>query len=149
MSLAPRRDGGNGNRLVSRDPFSLARDLFGWTFDDQARAPVAFVPRFEVKDRADAFVFRADLPGVKEADLDISLHDGVLTINGSRADEQKKEGETYFVYERQYGTFSRSFALPDIADPDRVEAAMAHGVLTVTVGKKAEAKPRKIGLKKE
>ena len=71
-----------------------------------------------------------------------------VTISGTRSAEQKIEGEATYVYERQYGSFSRSFALPEIADPERVEARLADGVLVVKVGKKQEARPRKIELKK-
>ena len=131
-----------------RDPFALARDLFGWDpFTDQ-RPAVAFAPSFEVKETAEAYVVRADLPGVKDEQLDVSLHNGVLAITGARAAEERKEGESYFVYERQFGSFSRSFALPELADPDKVEAKLDSGVLTVTIGKRAEAKPKKIALKK-
>jgi HSP20 family protein len=72
----------------------------------------------------------------------------VLTVSGSRQSEERKDGESYALYERQYGSFSRSFALPDTADGDRVEAKLDAGVLTLTIWKKAEAKPRKIALKK-
>ena len=88
------------------------------------------------------------MPGVKEENLDVSLHNGILAISGTRAAEERREGETYFLYERQYGSFSRSFSLPDTADGERVEAKLDGGVLTVTIGKRAEAKPKKIALKK-
>jgi len=93
-------------------------------------------------------VLRADLPGVDEKDLDVAMHNGVLTVSGSRSAEDRKEGESYALYERQYGSFSRSFALPDVADGDRIDAKLANGVLTLTIGKKEEAKPRKIEVKK-
>lgn len=149
MANLTRRD--NGNRPVARDPFQFARDLLAWepfgavAYGDR---PASFSPRFEVKERADAYVFTADLPGVKDADLDISLHNGVLAISGKRESEERKEGESYFLYERQYGTFSRSFSLPDVADPDKVDAQLKDGVLTLTVGKRQEAKPKKIDLRK-
>jgi HSP20 family protein len=147
MANITRRD--NGNRSIQRDPFQFARDLFGWDLLDASRPGAqGFAPRFEVKERADAFVFTADMPGVKDADLDISLQNGVLTIGGTRTAEEKKEGETFYVYERKYGSFSRSFSLPEIADPEKVEAKLVDGVLVVTVGKRAEAKPKKIGISK-
>lgn len=131
-----------------RDPFALARDLFAWDpFGDQ-RPAATFAPTFEVKETSDAYVVRADMPGVKEEQLDVSLHNGILAISGVRNAEERKEGETYFLYERQYGTFSRSFALPDTADSEKVDAKLDGGVLTVTIGKRAEAKPKKIALRK-
>ncbi len=148
MALVTRRDS-TGNRMA-RDPFALARDLFALDlFDNNGRAPNAFMPRFEVKERGETFEIHADVPGVKEEDLDVSLHDGVLSISGHRSAEPKQDGESYFVYERQFGTFSRSFSLPDIADAEKVNAKLSNGVLTVTIGKRPEAKPRKIALKRE
>jgi HSP20 family protein len=133
----------------ARDPFTFARDLFGWDpFFDGRVAAAAFNPHFEVKETADRFVVRADLPGVEEKDVDVSLHNGVLSISGTRGSEQRQEGEAYYVHERQFGAFSRSFALPDTADGEKVEASLTAGVLTVTIGKRTEAKPRKIAFKK-
>jgi HSP20 family protein len=71
-----------------------------------------------------------------------------LTVSGSRQSEDRKEGESYALYERQYGSFSRSFALPDMADGERIDAKLVNGVLSLTIPKKAEAKPRKIEIKR-
>jgi HSP20 family protein len=139
----------NGNtRPAARDPYSLARELLNWDPFFSARPASAFAPAFEVKETADSFVLRADVPGVEEKDLDIAVHSGVLTVSGSRAAEERREGESFALYERQYGSFSRSFALPDLADGDRIDAMLKNGVLVLTVAKKAEAKPRKIEIKK-
>jgi HSP20 family protein len=144
------RSNANGTRpsVSVRDPYSLARELLNWDPFVSARPASAFAPAFEVKETNDSFVLRADVPGVAEKDLDIAVHNGVLTVSGSRSAEERKEGESYALYERQYGSFSRSFALPDMADGERIEAKLDNGVLTLTVAKKAEAKPRKIEIKK-
>ncbi len=144
------RSNANGTRpsINVRDPYSLARELLNWDPFVSARPASAFAPAFEVKETNDSFVLRADVPGVAEKDLDIAVHNGVLTVSGSRSAEERKEGESYALYERQYGSFSRSFALPDMADGERIEAKLDNGVLTLTVAKKAEAKPRKIEIKK-
>ena len=145
MATLVRRD---QDRSV-RDPFSFARELLSWDpFHYGGRAAQTFTPSFEVKEAGDKLVVRADLPGIAEKDLDISVHNGVLSISGSRTAEERQEGESFYVYERQYGSFSRSFALPESADPDKVDARLDRGVLTVEIGKKVEAKPRKIELKK-
>ena len=144
MSLV-RNNNGSGTRLA-RDPYSIARELLNW--DPFFTRPSAFAPDFEVKETTESFVVRADLPGVDEKDLDIALHNGVLTVSGNRQSEERKEGESYALYERQYGSFSRSFAIPDIADGERIDANLANGVLTLTIAKKAAANPRKIALKK-
>ena len=137
----------NGTRTLARDPYSLARELFGWD-PFFAAAVSAFAPAFEVKETKDSFVVKADLPGVEEKDLDVAIHNGVLTVSGSREAEERKEGESFALYERQYGSFTRSFALPDMADGERIDAKLDSGVLMLTIPKKAEAKPRKISIKK-
>ncbi len=136
-----------GNRPSVRDPYSLARELLGWDPFVTTRPASAFIPSFEVKETNDAFVLRADVPGVEEKDLDVGIHNGVLTVSGTRQAEERREGESYAVYERQYGSFSRSFSLPDMADGDKIEAKLEHGVLELKIPKKAEAKPRKIAIK--
>jgi HSP20 family protein len=144
------RNGSNGSAQVTRyrDPFAMARELLSWDPFYGGRPATAFSPAIEVKETNDAFVLKADLPGVAEPDLDIAVHNNVLTVSGSRQAEERREGESYALYERQFGSFSRSFSLPDMADGERIEAKLDAGVLTLTIGKKAEAKPRKIAVKK-
>ncbi|MEO8702943.1 MAG: Hsp20/alpha crystallin family protein [Kofleriaceae bacterium] len=149
MSLALRTNT-NGTTPATRyrDPFAVARELLSWDPFFGGRPVSAFAPAFEVKETVDAFILKADLPGVSEADLDIAVHNAVLTVSGTRHAEERKDGESFALYERQFGSFSRSFALPDLADGEKIGAKLEHGVLTLTVGKKAEAKPRKIALNK-
>ena len=143
------RNATNGASTRYRDPFTtMARELLSWDPLFNARPTTAFSPTFEVKETNDSFVLRADLPGVAEADLDIAVHNNVLTVSGARHAEERKEGETYALYERQFGSFSRSFSLPDLANGEQIEAKLDAGVLTLTIAKKAEAKPRKIALAK-
>lgn len=148
MSLLARTNGNTPTRYASRDPFQVARDLLSWDPFFGGRQVSAFVPAFEVKETNEAFILKGDLPGVAEADVDIAVHNNILTISGHRQAEERKEGESYALYERQYGSFTRSFSLPDSADGERVEAKLTSGVLTLTIGKKAEAKPRKITVQK-
>src|SRR5262249_47223344 len=104
-------------------------------------------PSFEVKETKDSYLFKADLPGVKEEELDISLTGNRLTVSGQRQEEKKDEGETYYAYERRYGTFSRAFTLPDGVDAEHVQAGLKDGVLTVVVPKKPEVQPKRIQVK--
>ncbi len=134
--------------LALRTQNSLARELFGLDTFFGGRPASAFAPTFEVKETTESFVINADLPGVDEKDLDVNLHNGVLTVAGHRESEARKDGETYTLYERQYGSFTRSFALPDVADGDRIDAKLDAGVLTLVIPKRAEAKPRKIAIKR-
>ena len=144
---------GNGGGGLQRDPFALVRDLL--TFDPFYRSdwparsvsqPSAFAPHFNVVERQDGYFITADVPGVREEDIDVTVQDNYLVISGSRNAEERKEGDNFYVYERRYGNFSRAFALPDNADPDSVEAHMKDGVLEVKVAKRESAKPRKIPL---
>lgn len=143
-----------GDRGVARpewDPFERMESIFrGWDPFRQM-APVwneerGFVPVFEVKETKDGYVFKADLPGVKEADLDISLAGNMLTVSGRREEEKREEGEAFFTYERSYGAFTRSFTLPESADVEHPTAELKEGVLTLHLPKRAEMKPRKIQL---
>ncbi len=147
MALVRNSQSGSGVTRYS-DPFHMARELLSWDPFFAGRQASAFSPSFEVKETTEAFIVKADLPGVAEADLDISLHNSVLTVSGSRQSEERKEGESYALYERQFGSFSRSFSLPDMADGERIEAKLENGVLTLSIAKKAEAKPRKISVRK-
>lgn len=148
MALVRNSQSGNVSTPSYRDPFQMARELLSWDPFFGNRQVTAFAPAFEVKETSDAFILKADLPGVNEADLDISVHNNVLTVSGSRQAEERKEGESYALYERQFGSFTRSFSLPDIADGERIDAKLDNGVLSLTIGKKAEAKPKKIAIKK-
>ena len=150
MSIIARQSNSNAQSATRyRDPFQVARDLLSWDPFSGGRQVSAFVPAFEVKETSEAFVVKADIPGVKEADLDIAVHHNVLTVSGTRHAEERQEGDNFALYERQYGSFTRSFALPDTADGERVEAKLDAGVLTLSIWKKAEAKPRKIALNKQ
>src|SRR5258705_8857588 len=89
MSLVLRNGNNGSSRTLSRDPFAVARDLLSWDPFFGARTVSTFSPAFEVKETAEAFVLRADLPGVDEKDLDISLHAGVLSVSGTRQAEER------------------------------------------------------------
>ncbi len=135
----------------SWEPFDMIREMMHWDpFRELgvvgARA-VAFVPAFEVKETKDEYVFRADMPGVKEKDLEIALTGNRLTVSGKREEEKREEGECYYTYERSYGRFSRSFTLPEGIDPEHVHAELKEGVLTLGVAKKPQVKPKRIELK--
>lgn len=135
------------------DPFNPFRDFVRW---DPFReiAPILTTDRlmqfdapFEVKETKDAYMFKADVPGIKESDITINLTGNRLTVSGKREEEKKQENETYFSYERSYGSFTRSFTLPEGIDGDKVSANLKEGVLSVTVPKKPEAQPKKVSIK--
>jgi HSP20 family protein len=107
------------------------------------REVAAVSPALEVKELGDAYVIKADLPGVDDKDLDISLDDGVLTLSGKRDEEAHDDADSYCACERWYGRFERAVSLPDAA-ADGVVAQLKNGVLTVTVPKRAEVQPKRI-----
>jgi HSP20 family protein len=134
------------------DPFATMREMMRWEpFRDLAPAqwlePGAYSPAFEVKETKDAFEFKADVPGVESKDIDVKLTDNRLTVSGKREAEKSEKGETYYSYERSYGSFSRSFTVPEGTNADAVRADLKDGVLKIVLPKKPEAKPRQITVK--
>jgi HSP20 family protein len=129
------------------DPFRLMREMLRWEGEPLADYR-AFAPTFDVKETKDSYVFRADLPGVKDKDLDVQLTGSRLTIGGHREEEKREQGETYYATERSYGSFSRSFTLPEGTDAERVSAELKDGVLQVVVPKKPEVQPKRIEIGK-
>ena len=130
------------------DPFRVMDTLLRWDpfrYDTGLRPSSGeFAPRFDVKEVKEAYVIKADLPGVKQDGVEVSVNGSLLTVSGRREEEQRNEGEQYFTYERRYGSFSRSFALPDTADAQNVTADLKDGVLVIQVPKRPEAQPKKI-----
>jgi HSP20 family protein len=103
-----------------------------------------FVPAFEVLDNKDSYLFRADMPGVNQADIDISVTGNRLTISGKREQEQEEKSGRYYHRERSYGTFTRVFTLPEGTDLEHIRAELKDGVLTVVVPKGPELASRKV-----
>jgi HSP20 family protein len=105
-----------------------------------------WTPALDVFDEKDNFVVKAELPGLKKEDIDINVHNGVLTISGERKQEaEKKEGQT-FRSERYFGRFQRSVTLPAAVDVSKVKASYKDGVLTIDLPKAEEAKPKQIAI---
>ena len=103
-----------------------------------------WAPRVDIKEEAECFVIAADIPGVDPKDIEINMDNGILSIKGERRTEAKDETERYSRIERSHGLFYRRFALPDSADPEGIKASGKHGVLEITIPKRAETKPRRI-----
>jgi len=99
--------------------------------------------RFEVSETDDAIELSAELPGIDEKDVELTLIDGVLTIKGEKKAEKETKEKDYYLSERQYGSFVRSLRLPETIDENKIKARFDKGVLTVTLPKRAEAKAKK------
>ena len=104
------------------------------------------VPRVNFHDTGNSYVFTADLPGVRESDLNLTLNQEVLTLSGERKADAP-EGYAAYRQERGAYRFSRSFALPAKVDPEKTAAVLKDGVLTLTLEKAPEVKPRQIAVK--
>ena len=105
-----------------------------------------WAPAVDIKEEPNQFVIHADLPGVEVKDIDIALENGVLTLKGQRAMEQREESKNYRRVERVRGTFLRRFSLPDAVDAEKVTAKCRDGVLEVLVPKRETAQPRRIAI---
>lgn len=132
------------------DPFRMIRDImagdvFGGLVPTGAEI---FAPDIEVKETKDAFVVCADLPGVKDEDVEVNITGNRLTLSGKREEERRDESDRYFAYERSFGSFSRSLTLPEGADLENVRAELKNGVLDITIPKKAEVQPRRVQIGK-
>jgi HSP20 family protein len=132
------------------EPFRMMRDLLRFDpFSEMLpmlhqRAELAFVPDFDIKETRDGLVFRADLPGLSQDNLEITVDRNRLVVQGRREDERTDESETWYATERSYGSFVRTFTLPDSTDLEHLNAALDSGVLTITIPKKESAQPRKV-----
>ncbi len=151
--LPVRREGGSLSPTKrSWDPFERMRDILSWdpllAFESRKSEleRATFSPAFEVKETGDAILFSADMPGVQESDLEVSVQGNRLSISGKRESEKTEDTDRYYAYERSYGSFSRSFTLPDDVNPDAASAELKEGVFKLRLPKKAEVKAHKIKL---
>ncbi|MCU7809707.1 MAG: Hsp20/alpha crystallin family protein [Candidatus Thiodiazotropha sp. (ex Notomyrtea botanica)] len=103
-----------------------------------------WVPAVDIKDEDSKYVIRADIPGVKPEDIEVTMENGVLTIRGERKFEETEEKENFKRVERSHGIFYRRFSLPDNTDAEAIEAQGQDGVLEVTIPKTAEKHSKKI-----
>lgn len=109
-----------------------------------AQTSRTFSPAIDVRANETEIVFTADVPGLKDKDLEITLHEGVLTIKGERKYEGNDKDKV--LLGRAYGAFSKSYTLPDTVDPEKLTADLADGVLTVRVAQQPKREPKKIAI---
>lgn len=133
------------------DPMSRFFDRFfgnigsvGW--DSEELSNRRWMPATDIRETSDSYEVVAELPGMTKDEVDITLENNVLTLSGERRFEREKERDNFHRLERSYGTFARSFTLPRNVDSDKVDAKFDDGVLTLTIPKVAEARPRKIAI---
>ena len=107
----------------------------------------AWLPACDVFEDRDAVKIVAEVPGVRPEDVKLSIENSLLTIRGEKKQQAEETTERVHRYERNYGTFERTFALPTTVDPEKIDASYAHGLLTVTIPKAERARPREIPVK--
>jgi HSP20 family protein len=132
--------------VTSQDRFNrLFNDTFSRAFEDEGTLSTrGWNPAVDIYETDHNVTLKAELPGIDPKDVDIRVEDGTLHLSGERKFEKEVKEENYHRVERTYGSFTRSFALPRSVDPDKVTAEYKDGVLTLTVPKKEEAKPKTI-----
>lgn len=132
--------------VVRYEPWGLLNRLrreLDQTFESAAH-DAAWTPAVDIHEEAKQFVVRADLPGVKPADIEITADKGVLSLRGSRNFQQKADDGHYSRIERVTGKFVRTFSLPDNVQTDAIKAQFKDGVLELTIPKVAKPEPRRI-----
>lgn len=123
------------NRLF-RDSYSDGRE--------ESLTTSTFAPAVDVYEDEHSTTLKLDVPGIDEKDIDVRLENNLLTVTGERKFEKEEKEENYRRVERQYGSFSRTFTVPNTLDPESVTAGYDKGVLKIKLAKKAEAKPKQI-----
>jgi HSP20 family protein len=137
QSIMPFPFGGRGGAL---EPLRTAQRMFG-----------ALAPAVSLAEKEDSYELTAELPGLDEKDVQVTLRDDVLTIKGEKQEEAEEKTHGYYFSERRFGSFNRSFRLTDDVDPEKIEARFKNGVLTVTLPKNPAAvkEEKKIAIKGE
>src|SRR5579872_613531 len=120
--------------------------LFDSTFSNSGTeaAITTWAPAVDIYETENELVLKADLPDMNEKDLDVRVENNMLTIRGERKFEQKVNEDNYLRIERTYGSFSRSFSLPNTVNTEAIKADYKNGVLTVQLPKRAESKPKQV-----
>ena len=111
---------------------------------DELTTTTSFVPAVDVYEDEHKVILKLEIPGVSQEDVDIRVENNTLTVRGERKFEKEEKEENFHRIERRYGSFARSFTLPNTLDTENVQANYEHGVLKIELAKRAEAKPRQI-----
>ena len=122
----------------------LFRDSFGREGKDESLTTTAFAPPVDVYEDEHNVTLKIEVPGIDEKDIDVRIENNTLTVHGERKFEKEEKEENYRRVERQYGSFTRTFTLPNTVNHDNVQADYDKGVLKIKLEKRAEAKPRQI-----
>ena len=122
----------------------LLRDPRGPEGQDESLTTTAFAPPVDVYEDEHQVTLKIEVPGIDEKDIDVRIENNTLTVHGERKFEKEEKEENYRRVERQYGSFTRTFTLPNTVDQESVQADYDKGVLKIKLAKKEEAKPKQI-----
>jgi HSP20 family protein len=130
-------------------PFNrMFRDFVGQDDADESNIVTSrWMPLADIQDAGDHFLLEVDVPGVKAEEINVTMENGVLNIEGERRHEERTEERGYSRIERSFGSFHRRFSLPETADAEAIEAKVDNGVLNIRIGKAQKAQPRRIEVK--
>jgi len=138
-------------RNLTRREFSALQDRISGVFrepypagPDEALTTANFAPPVDVYEDEHSIVLNIEVPGIDERDIDVSIVNNTLTVRGERRFEKEEKEENFQRIERHYGSFTRSFTLPNSVNPEQVSAHYDKGVLKIRLEKKVEAKPKQI-----
>jgi HSP20 family protein len=123
---------------------SLFRQTYGPEGRDESLTTSSFAPAVDVYEDEHQVTLKIEVPGVDEKDIDVRIENNVLTVHGERKFEKEENEENFRRVERQYGSFTRTFTLPNTVDAENVQASYDKGILKIALPKKAEAKPKRI-----
>jgi len=134
VKLKPTREFANIHNSIQQyfDDFSSMKSSFNTE---------SFSPKIDISEKGNQLLIDAEVPGVKKEDLKITLQDNILTIEGEKKNVSEENGEKYFRTERSYGSFKKSFSLPEDVDSEKVDAKFKDGVLSISLEKLEEKKP--------
>jgi HSP20 family protein len=120
------------------------RESYRSASQDEPLTTSSFAPAVDVYEDEHNVTLKIEVPGIDEKDIDVRLENNTLTVHGERKIEKEEKEENYRRVERQYGSFTRTFTVPNTVDSEKVSATYDKGVLKITLPKKAEAKPKQI-----
>jgi HSP20 family protein len=144
----PTTDAANLSRRMER----LFDEMLGngtWRSSEERPLRGSWVPAINILEKDSEITITADLPGLKAEDVEVTVDEGTLSIRGERKLEEAAEGETYHRVERLYGSFERTFTLPNSIDVEKIGARFANGEMVLTLPKREESKPRSVKIKVE
>jgi HSP20 family protein len=127
------------NRVFGRMP--RGRD------ENESMTVADWIPPVDISETGVEYLIKAEIPEVRKEDVKVTLEHGVLTIQGMRKQEAEENGKKYHRVERSYGSFMRSFSLPDLVDDTKLQAVFKEGILTLHLPKSEKAKPKSIEVK--